>query len=66
MTVFGGTCSSHRTGISATSGRDQLCAELAHAPGLELAGSQQAVAGGAAPAESVAHASEPIHGLAAA
>jgi len=27
MTVVGGTCSSCRTGIAATSGRDQLCAE---------------------------------------
>ena len=27
MTVVGGTCSCYRTGISATSGRDQLCAE---------------------------------------
>jgi hypothetical protein len=53
------------TSIAPPMARISLCAELAHAPGLELAGSEQPVAGGVAHLESVAHASEPIHGLAA-
>ena len=44
MTVFGGTCSSHRTGISATSGRDQLCADLEHLAAIVEAETRRAAA----------------------
>ncbi len=56
--MFVGTCSCYRTDISATSGRDQLCAASVHEPRWELAGSQQAVAGGVVPAGPAAQAGE--------